>query len=69
MTDETERSTIEPEDEPPAHVPGQINLDGEVEDDAPVGPPEGMEWTSDGPRRIDRFSNTVEDAAWFERNS
>jgi hypothetical protein len=52
-------------DEPPAHVPGQINLDGEVED----GPPEGMEFTSDGPRRIDRFTNTVEDAAWFERNS
>jgi hypothetical protein len=65
MTEDDEQTTTEP----PAHVPGQINLEGEVEDEKPVGPPEGMEFTSDGPRRIDRFTNTVEDAAWFERNS
>lgn len=33
------------------------------------GLPKGMQQTSDGPKRIDHFTNTVEDAEKFERNS
>lgn len=56
MTDETE-----PTIEPPAHVPGQINLEGEVEE-APPKPADPR-----GPR--DLYTNTEADAAEFERRT